>query len=111
MILLIDHVGTSLVVQWLRVCFPMQGMQVRFLVGELRSHMQLSLGAATTDPVRSRARAWQLEKLTSREKPACRNERSQMPQRRSRMLQLRPDAAKERKKERTRPMFQSWLCP
>ena len=32
-------VGTSLVVQWLRICLPMQGMRVRSLVGELRSHM------------------------------------------------------------------------
>ena len=33
------HVGTSLVVQQLRICLAMQGMRVRFLVGELRSHM------------------------------------------------------------------------
>ena len=32
--------GTSLVVQWLRICLPMQETQVRFLVGELRSHTQ-----------------------------------------------------------------------
>ena len=32
-------VGTSLVVQWLRILLPMQGMQVQSLVGELRSHM------------------------------------------------------------------------
>ena len=31
--------GTSLVVQWLRICLPMQGMWVWPLVGELRSHM------------------------------------------------------------------------
>ena len=30
--------GTPLVVQWLRICLPMQGTQVRFLVRELRSH-------------------------------------------------------------------------
>ena len=30
--------GTSLVVEWLRICLPVQGMQVRSLVGELRSH-------------------------------------------------------------------------
>ena len=29
--------GTSLVVQWLRFCLPMQEVQVQFLVGELRS--------------------------------------------------------------------------
>ena len=30
---------TSLVAQWLRLRLPMQGMWVRSLVGELRSHM------------------------------------------------------------------------
>ena len=30
--------GTSLVVQWLRIHLAMQGIQVRSLVGELRSH-------------------------------------------------------------------------
>ena len=30
---------TSLVAQWLRICLPMQGMQVQYLVGELRSHV------------------------------------------------------------------------
>ena len=32
--------GTSLVVQWLRIHLPVQGMQVPSLVRELRSHMQ-----------------------------------------------------------------------
>ena len=31
--------GNSLVVQWLRICLPMQGTWFRSLVGELRSHM------------------------------------------------------------------------
>ena len=31
--------GTSLVVQGLRICLPMQGMWVQSLVGELRSHI------------------------------------------------------------------------
>ena len=31
--------GTSLVVQWLRICLPMQGTWVQSLLGELRSHM------------------------------------------------------------------------
>ena len=31
-------VGTSLVVQWLRVCFPMLWVQVQSLVGKLRFH-------------------------------------------------------------------------
>ena len=33
------HVGTSLVVQWLRLRLPVQGTWVRFPVGQLRSHM------------------------------------------------------------------------
>ena len=33
------HLETSLVVQWLRICLPVQGMWVQSLVGELRSHM------------------------------------------------------------------------
>ena len=31
--------GTSVVVQWLRICLQMQGMRVRSLVVELRSHL------------------------------------------------------------------------
>ena len=31
--------GTSLVVQWLRLCVSNAGVQVQFLVKELRSHM------------------------------------------------------------------------
>ena len=31
--------GTSLMVQWLRLCLPMQGVQFQSLVMELRSHM------------------------------------------------------------------------
>ena len=31
--------GTSLVVQWLGLCLPIQGVQVRSLVGVLRSHL------------------------------------------------------------------------
>ena len=36
------HVGTSLVVQWLRIHLPMQGIQVWSLVRELRSIMSWS---------------------------------------------------------------------
>ena len=36
-LLLKSCLGTSLVVQWVRFCLPMQGMQVRSLIGELRS--------------------------------------------------------------------------
>ena len=31
--------GTCLVLQWLKICLPMQGTQVESLVGEIRSHM------------------------------------------------------------------------
>ena len=31
--------GTSLVVQWLRLCLPPQGVQVQYLVRELNSYM------------------------------------------------------------------------
>ena len=34
-----EALGTSLAVQWLRLCSPVQGAQVRSLVGELRTHM------------------------------------------------------------------------
>ena len=35
----------SLVVQWLRIHLPMQGMQVRFLMGKLRSHVLQDLSS------------------------------------------------------------------
>ena len=34
--------GTSLVIQWLRVCLPLQGMWVQSLVRELGFHMPWS---------------------------------------------------------------------
>ena len=34
--------GTSMVVQWIRICIAMQGMQAQFLVRELRSYMSWS---------------------------------------------------------------------
>ena len=37
-------VGTSLAVQWPRLCIPMQGMWVQSLVKELRSHTSHSVG-------------------------------------------------------------------
>ena len=36
------HLGTSLAVQWLRPCLPMQEVWVQSLVGDLRSHMPRS---------------------------------------------------------------------
>ena len=53
--------GTSLVVQWLRICLAMQRMRVWSLVGELRPHMpQFHPCAATTEPACSGARMSQL---------------------------------------------------
>ena len=46
------HQGTSLVVQWLRACLPMQGSCICSLVRELRYHM----------PQGNYAAAFQLEK-------------------------------------------------
>ena len=36
---LIPNGGTSLAVQWLRLCLPMQGVWVQSLLGMLRAHM------------------------------------------------------------------------
>ena len=44
---------TSLVVQWLRICLPMQGMQVRSLVRELRSPMLWQLSLSETISLRA----------------------------------------------------------
>ena len=42
---------TSLVVQWLRICLPMQGTRVCFLAWEIpHASEQLSLYATTTEP-------------------------------------------------------------
>ena len=72
-----DHLGASLVAQWLRICLPMQGTRVRSLVREdptcrratkpvLRSRGRkpqlLSLRATTTEAHVPRARAPQQEK-------------------------------------------------
>ena len=40
-LLLKNRAGTSLVIQWLRICLPMQGMWVLYLVMEPRFHMPL----------------------------------------------------------------------
>ena len=61
--------GTSLVVHWLRICLPMQGTQVPFLVRELRSIITGQSNLHTTtreEPAHSRACAPQ-------EKPMCHN--------------------------------------
>ena len=34
-----ENQRTSLVIQWLKICLPMQGTWVRSLVRELRSHI------------------------------------------------------------------------
>ena len=86
--------GTSLVVQWLRIRLPMQGMRVQSLVRELRSHHaagQLSSRATTREPMCRNYRAHMLWSPChkTREKSSRRNERSQVPQ-------LRHDAAKNK---------------
>ena len=52
------HLGTSLVVQWLRICLPMQGTRVRALVWEDPT----CHGA--TKPVRHNYWAWALEPMS-----------------------------------------------
>ena len=61
-----DTIGTSLMVQWLRICLLIQGTQVRSLVLELRSHTLWSSEAHTQQllkPTCSRPCAKQWEKL------------------------------------------------
>ena len=56
-------------VQWLRICLPVQGMWILSLVRELRSHWAC---AATAEPTHSRAHAPQQEKSTHcNQDPAC----------------------------------------
>ena len=79
--------GTSLVVQWLRICLAMQGMGVWALVEELRSHMpvqQLSPGTATPE-----ACTLQSPSAATRESRHY-DERSFMTQQRAHALQLTP---------------------
>ena len=47
-----ETVETSLVIQWLRICFALQGMWVRSLIRELASHRLWcnEANVATTDP-------------------------------------------------------------
>ena len=72
----IQVIGTSLLVQWLRICRPMQRTQVQSLLGELRSHIPQSLRITTSVP-------------------AC-NKRCHTTQQMSLILQQRPNAAKYR---------------
>ena len=50
-------------VQWLIMCLTMQGMQVQSLVRELRSHMQLSLWATSTEPAGHSERVYVPQKI------------------------------------------------
>ena len=45
---------TSLAVQWVRLCLPVQGLQVLWLVGELKSRMPLSQNQIRSDQLLSR---------------------------------------------------------
>ena len=51
-------------VQWLRICLPMQGTQVRSLVRELRSHMPVEQLSPHT---------------AAREEPMCHNKDQAQP--------------------------------
>ena len=51
--------GTSLVVQWLRIHLPIQGMWVQMLVRELRFHMQWGNQAHTLQLLNLHATATQ----------------------------------------------------
>ena len=70
------ELGSSLVVQWLRIHLPVQGMKVWFLDGELRSHMLWGNWARVL---------WSSRAATKG---------SVLMQRRSCVLQLRPETAK-----------------
>ena len=80
----IARTGTSLMVQWLRICLAMQRTWVQSLVGELRSHMPQSNSACVLQL---------LSPCTASRESVCRNERSPMTQGRSHMPQLRPNTA------------------
>ena len=102
---------------------PGQGTKIPHAVGQLSPHAtiielarlnQRACVPQTTQPTHSGARAPQLERkntrATTREKPEShneetvrrnerpRNERPRMPQRRSRLPQLRSDTAKKKRK-------------
>ena len=79
-----ETLRTSLVVQWLRIQLAMQGMRVRFLIRELRSHMTWSNKAHTPQLLSPWA--------TVREAVCC-NGKSHMMQQRSCVHQLRLKAA------------------
>ena len=72
----LKELGSSLVVQWLRIHLPVQGMKVWFLDGELRSHMLWGNWAHVL---------WSSRAATKG---------SVLMQCRSYVLQLRPDTAK-----------------
>ena len=51
MVIKLAQSGVSLLIQWLRTSLAMQVTWVCSLVGELRSHMMLSLSAQTRESV------------------------------------------------------------
>ena len=65
-------------VRWLRIHLQVQGMWVRSLVTELRSHQTL----ATTEPTSSRARTPKEEKPPQQETRALQLEKAHAPQQR-----------------------------
>ena len=76
------NAGTSLVAQWLRVCLPMQGTQVRALVWEDPtcrraarpvSHNYWACASGACAPQQERPRQWEARTLRWRVAPALRN--------------------------------------
>ena len=70
------RVGTSLVVQWLRMCLAKQGMQVRTLVAELGSHMLRSCSLCAT--TRESAHHNKRSRMTQQRYAAAKTQRNQI---------------------------------
>ena len=76
----ISQTGTSLVVQWLGIHLPVQGMQVQSLVRELRS--QHSVGQLSPEHWNQRTHASQLEKpMHHNQNPCITSRETNVPQR------------------------------
>ena len=101
----ISRIWTSLVVQWLRICLPMQGTEVRSLVWDN------STCCKATRPVRhnSWAQIPQLLKLTSPRAYALQQEKP--PQQEAQAPQWRPSTTKNKQKTSHigRVCILSWL--
>ena len=92
--------GASLVAQWLRICLPMQGTQVRSLVREdLTCHAteQLSPCATTTEPALYSPCSATSEATTMRSPGTATKSSPHLPQlEKARAQQRRPNTAKNK---------------